>query len=499
MTTTLEQIPPARPRHKNLKFGLLALILTGLVWLGVVIWWQETHRLVVAQDVLIYLGAVPLLLICLVALAIATPRWIEQAFKARQMRNSAAALNTPSTETPRAEHVTSRLPLLGAVITTPIGNSLTDVLSALRERKSRPQLDASLTNEDGFPITTGRVADLDTTEIDQSLQSIVAGLPPDIRASYAGGDAFIRALALADSALTALEAQWPFPPRTLSQRNEASPSQGLPELFAKFIIPSHFSRAQQLTAERWFEQRMARLPNDQTPWSGEILVQDEGPNALVALDRFSQFAQREQRPVALLLCGCDSLLDDDHISALQMAGKLYSQSNPDGVVPAEASFALLAGSHQTIVANSLTAPVELAQTAFCTRDSSADTRKKNSHTVLGSTTEQVLQAMAITAGDVAGVICDADHRPSRISESLGTVLELLPHLDAIEDQHATNAAIGHAGAASSGLLLALAAELAREQPIAALSVAHSFERAVALLAPAGWNPQAEPNRPRPSA
>ena len=80
-----------------LKTGLLAALVFGLVWLAVIIWWQESHTLPTGVDIGLYLFALPL---ALLAAGWAGAR-VVRARRSRRRRSTPAAARTDKGRCPR--------------------------------------------------------------------------------------------------------------------------------------------------------------------------------------------------------------------------------------------------------------------------------------------------------------------------------------------------------------------------------------------------------------
>src|ERR1700754_946353 len=48
-----------------IKSSLIAALVFGIIWLAVIIWWQESHALPTAVDIGLYLLVLPLAVLCL--------------------------------------------------------------------------------------------------------------------------------------------------------------------------------------------------------------------------------------------------------------------------------------------------------------------------------------------------------------------------------------------------------------------------------------------------
>jgi hypothetical protein len=151
------------------KWSLVSIALVAMIWLAVVVWWQTTQRVVTLQDTLVYLFAFPLAVLMFVGLL---KWWV---FRRKHREASAAAeASTIDGASSAPGEPTPKLPVLAAWAITSFAANSEEFLEVLKERRIRPLPDPLLTDDQGFPILTGRVPQLDTGAIQHQLLHIVS-------------------------------------------------------------------------------------------------------------------------------------------------------------------------------------------------------------------------------------------------------------------------------------------------------------------------------------
>lgn len=471
--------------------GLLALVLVAAIWFAVILWWQTTQRIVSMTDVLVHLVLLP---------ALALTAWLTFHLIRNRQHQRTAAAPSPSASagasalaeagTP-ASHT---LPILSAWAVTSLGNDAHDFHAALKKKRQRPQPDALLCDDRGFPLLSARIVALDSA-IDDDNASL------DVDATR---DAFLRTSALLSQLLQQAASDWPLAveatetgPVVLQQgtlRGNAAPiqMQDTPlHLTIKLLLPSWFQPHETDALRGHLRKELACLPFAADHAPIELLPAADDAAVLDILDRFSMETKQTSHPQALLLLVAESALCDTVTEEWQAAGRLFTSDHPAGLMPGEAAFGLLC-INQAAANAALTEPLcSIGRVHSMRRAISIDDEKKPDSTVLSETVRQALALSGLDGTNIAAVCCDADHRSNRTLECMGAMLEHTPQLDAVRDRIAVNEACGHTGAASvAGSLVAAVMEVhSSGQPALLFNVGHLYERAAAVLWPLDAAPQ----------
>lgn len=463
-------------------FRALALLVAVccLTWLGVLWWWQRADHDIGVTDVVIYLGLLPLaLMLLLLAL-----RWAWRSAQARQAAIAAAGAGaTASSADAAAPPQTGAdaqaghawLQLVGASVSSVAGESR-ELLDAAAQGKPLPKPDAELTNDEGMPVLSARISELDHSV--QALQPRFDAVLASVQArhcEHAGAepDADVwRALA----ALTQpLQAQWdellsllpapeaPVDEGVIVRRQTASP---LPVVQVLLCWPAHWGLLEQRLGRQWVEQLLSSQPDDR-PTACTVSITGlpgDTQSLWLRVDQLTRAREGDEQPDWLLLAACHCDLTPSRIDALAHAGLLFdSGRNAGGRIPGEGAAALLLTRPTWQPPEAREVPVvRMHRAVLARREKSVEARGRVAHSELAQALDQCLQAAHIEAGAIAALVCGADQHSPRGTELFGLTIAALGHLDPVEDMRLLGRVTGHLGVA--GPLLTLAA--AREQTLA---------------------------------
>lgn len=493
--------------NKLLRALALLAAVCCLTWLGVLWWWQRTGRDVGESDVVIYLVLLPLALLSL-GLAL---RWAWRSARARQAAADAAAVATaaggavagagaaPAVEGADAQGGHAWLQLVGASVCSVAGEA-PELLDAAAQGKPLPKPDAALTNDEGMPVLSARISELDRAvqELQPRFDAVLASVQAR-HSEHAGAepDADVwRALA----ALTQpLQAQWnellsllpapeaPVDEGVIVRRQTANP---LPVVQVLLCWPAHWGPLEQRLGRQWVEQLLSS-PTDDQPTACTVSITGlpgDTQSLWLRVDQLTRAREGDELPDWLLLAACHCDVAPSRIDALTHAGLLFdSGRNAGGRIPGEGAAALLLTRPTWQPPEAREVPlVRMHRAVLARREKSVEARGRVAHSELAQALEQCLQTARIEAGAVAALVCGADQHSPRGTELFGLTLDALGHLDPVEDMRLLGRVTGHLGVA--GPLLALAA--AREQTLAlggstlALGMDDPVLRLVMLVQPA---------------
>jgi hypothetical protein len=477
-----------------IKWSLISIVLVAVIWLGVIIWWQATQRVVTLQDTLVYLGVLPLALLICVGLL----QW--RSFRARHPKPSHTEDATDEAPAAAVESA-PRLPILSAWAITSFAADAEAFLHSVRDRKVRPMPDASLTDEQGFPVLTTRIADLDTAALHDELFRIVAKR----KVEHAGDpenrrETLLRTLALLarllDQVLDDLPRHTHASAGTQAQPSgdaytlrghaaSSSVSDHRLRLRVTLLIPAHFDPVEQQLAFAFLTQRIAalRVPGEYIYL--DIRAAEDDATALALMDQFSNESRHDRHAQALLLLACDSALCDTIAEDWQANGRLFNSRCPNGLMMGEAAFAVLCANDKAVKAAAATPACSLTRVVRARRDAPADAPGKPSASCLSKVVQDALLAANLPGESIGTVSCDADHRSNRALECMGAMMEQTPHLDAIQNRLAAAEACGHIGSASvtAALVAAVMQSKDSEHPVLLFNVGHVIDRTAAVLIP----------------
>jgi hypothetical protein len=159
------------------RLGLLVLV-TVLVWLGIIAYWRAIRLAPTPADVGLYLLALPLSLWLALLLAAALVRRKRQKYAPAE--DGALTSLEGGVTGPEGRAAINRVAVnvLAAEVITPHGNTIGEIARRL-ETDMVPPLDAALTDYNGFPLPARRCADLDLAAVPAEWRSGEASSLPD--------------------------------------------------------------------------------------------------------------------------------------------------------------------------------------------------------------------------------------------------------------------------------------------------------------------------------
>jgi hypothetical protein len=479
--------------RRTLKWLAISLAVLAAIWLAILAWWQTTHRAIGTADVLIYLLGLPLLVLVCIALLYR---------RASPKINAAvhqATSEAPATVLPRNGAASSdRLPIIGTWAATSLGMEATPLIEALSSRRNRPTPDEQLLDDAGFPLLGSRAKDLDMNAVKQDLVEIIAaGMTDSPPAPDEWRDAPLRSLALLHAVLDQILREWPLPAFD-SAREEDAPlpllrgSSGLGnpgfrfDMEVKLLVSASLKPYEREFIRTCVARRLKAIPQGNHPFNLDVIAAEDDTTALKLAHDFHLAATGTGCSQALLLLAADSSLCPSVVEDWASRDVLFDPRRPNGLMMGEAAFAVLFVNDTALQATSIAPLCHMAPVFSARRQSSADSPGKASHDCLAEIIEAALEAASLASDAVAMVICDTDHRISRVLECVGAMTIQTPQLDAIQNRLALNESCGYLGAASvPGLLATGAMQVHRAtHPVLLFNVSHSIERAAAVLLPA---------------
>lgn len=419
-----------------LKKSLLVLALFAVVWLAVIIWWQESRTLPTGVDIGLYLFALPL--------AVLGALWLG----ARAVRAARAPKPEPLASAPAADEAPAALAQLRIVAVAAraaAGPDAAGIAEALVEQQ-RPELDPELKTLQGFPIFAARVPQLDDVELYAAARE--RGAPAEALAT-----AGLRATALlADIAATLTNDAH----RRVTELDVPARDEDWPLLRFDIVLPASWPQAAR-------ERARAQVLAAAGVWPDtRVSATEHGARDAMAVDMLlrelaSASSSAADAPTWRIVLAADGYVDQDLVAQWDADAMLLTHANPQGRVPGEAAAGVLLGqAHSTSTADATDVHVALSPVTH--RQKPADARGAQAEPALADLTRDLVQRAAIAPDSVIHVISDADHRGSRPLEALNVASQLFEHLDTAKDCHAVGVACGHTGVAASLLTLAVACE-----------------------------------------
>ena len=436
-----------------LKKGLLILALFAVVWLAVIIWWQESRTLPTGVDIGLYLFALPLAMLAALWLGVRAVR------AARAPKPEPAAAPQAAAEAP-ARAV--ELHVIAVAARASAGDDAASILQALAEQK-RPELDPELKTQQGFPVFAARVPGLDDMALYATAQE--RGAPPDALAI-----ATLRVTALLTDIASTLTRQ---AHRHVTELDVPARDEDWPLLRFELLLPADWPEAARQRV-RTEVLAAARVWPDARVSATEHLARD----AIAADLLLRELASIPDTPPQwrVVLAG-DGYVDAERVAQWDAETTLLTHANPHGRVPGEAAAGLLLGPADA------DAQVRVALSPVMHRQKPADARGAQAEAAFSDLARDLLERADVPADSVIQIVSDADHRGSRPLEPLGVASQLFTHMDAAKDCQSVGATCGHTGAAASLLTLAVAADacVQFDQAVLTLTLQDPALRCAALV------------------
>jgi len=436
-----------------LKKGLLILALFAVVWLAVIIWWQESRTLPTGVDIGLYLFALPLAMLAALWLGVRAVR------AARAPKPEPAAAPQAAAEAP-ARAVD--LHVIAVAARASAGDDAASILQALAEQK-RPELDPELKTQQGFPVFAARVPGLDDMALYATAQE--RGAPPDALAI-----ATLRVTALLTDIASTLTRQ---AHRHVTELDVPARDEDWPLLRFELLLPADWPEAARQRV-RTEVLAAARVWPDARVSATEHLARD----AIAADLLLRELASIPDTPPQwrVVLAG-DGYVDAERVAQWDAETTLLTHANPHGRVPGEAAAGLLLGPADA------DAQVRVALSPVLHRQKPADARGAQAEAAFSDLARDLLERADVPADSVIQIVSDADHRGSRPLEPLGVASQLFTHMDAAKDCQSVGATCGHTGAAASLLTLAVAADacVQFDQAVLTLTLQDPALRCAALV------------------
>ena len=456
-----------------LQVGAAALVVFGASWGGATWYWRATNQLPSTTDLVLYLVVLPLALMTAFVLA-------RRALSTKDAAPAPAMPVTPDTG-PATSTGMPALSMVAAALRTAHGNSAEELADALADHKARAALDEHLTDDDGYPILSART----TVTTDDVQDEFRVWLSEGTLLDPGFNEAQWRALALGSAVVGELAAS--AAAHSALHTAEAAmldATSGVPMLQLVVLLPQGWNEAQRRTGTDWLRHSAAQWGWPLARISASVAPAGQLPAPTIA--QLAHHAATSEEPLVAIVLACDSHISEASVRDLAAAGKLFTSTNQQGLIPGEgAAGLLLADARQAALIDAGDLP--RLQCSAALRNASADTARKPDASVLTALGAQQLKGAALDGAGLAMLVSDSDLRTSRYMEIKELVKEAAPQLDTADEVQHTGIAMGACGAASYLAALALARHHAIElnAPVLCASAADPFARSVALIRPGG--------------
>ena len=489
--------------------GLLLLALVFLaIWLLVIGYWRVTGTDPTGAELALYLVGMPIAVIAVFFGGKALLKRVRNNDTDAEVASTDAngGGDTPA-EASRPEDELY-LCLLDSALRLPVGSSGEDALAVLAEGKTRPGLDDALVDDQGFPVFATRVEDITDEGLEQALalpdqhnDTPLRWSPEQMRALAMGRGVLDDLLAGQLAQLFAeLQAHADGePPHDSPDREAANP----PPLHMRPLLPAHWSVAHRELASTWFrEHAEAQLLHPELTVAAKHAIQRAGAPGFGDLNDLALAAHNEDRNSLCVILACDSLIGDTEIARLDGEGRLFSQSNPGGMVPGEGAAGVVVVTHPMLadVASADYARVHRAAMGDRKTRAGDKSRRSEDQALLGRLGTKALANARCAAEDIGFVISDAGIDATQGRERAQLIGDKLDHLDPTAECPNIGTACGDLGFVGTLAALALSHSAVRNtgRPVLAISLSHPLQRAAAVLQPPA-GPESDRDDSEPAA
>jgi hypothetical protein len=498
------------------KILALLLVITTLVWLTTLWRWQSNQVDPGGVAVVMYLLVLPVLLTAALVGAVwgvgrmrryaAAP--IVPASSAKASAGQAQA-GAPASAPPKPTHFT----VLAAAAETRAGKAWPAACQAITKGDCKPELDPEIKDDEGLPVFTAPVDDVDTAfiadQLDQWAEQRAGTDEGGEWVGYQCPDEVPRALVLAEKCLgdmlDAVELQWPalgglrLPDAGRPAGNAAALK--VPTAVIRIGVPARWPDQARQLATQWLEQLLDPLVETGLQAAGQTRAMARNSRAAVQvhvhpvesaeafwrlIDQQMQQWQRDGDPGLMLALVADSHVSPLEVDRWQARQELFSGQQQNGRVPGEAAAGLLLASPAWPALPDALPPIAwLHRAGVFERQKPADASGRISADTLQQAIADTLRAANADASSITHITTEADHRASRTAEVFQALQEVIPHIEPMEQVLRLGAGCGDMGIARLGVATALAAAQVSEsdEPGLVLATFDPIARMALLVTP----------------
>lgn len=464
-----------------LKIVGASILAIAIIWALVLGWWQANDYQPSSFELLLYLGALPLALIGGFLLLKGFIDHIKNPPAPSEPQNPETIDNDPlasaAAKTAAAERGYS-IALIGASVATASGMSSSEILDAVAAGK-RPEPDAELLDEAGFPVFSARVERLDADVLGEWLAAHQDTLPKH----FLDGEP-VRALALLDMLLPAALDD----ARNLMDKNKPET-----RLRIQWLVPSSWERDHYPALLAWLrDSYLAEF--DKTRFEASVRPVGTEVDVLKEIDELILAAKREQLEHDIhLIVGANSHIGESTVQTWSDQNRLFTANRQSGQIPGESAICLLFTGTPEDGVITPDESVRVSRISSARRDKSADAGGRVGSALLEQLIGGVLTIRGIDAADVKKIVSDGDHRDTRVTELMTAVGQQFKELDPMADCHSIGIACGTTSPLGGLLALACSRDkvLAEGGSVVCISNQDAIARAVLVVEPFSPSPGSE--------
>jgi len=446
---------------------LFALFLVTLivVWALVLGWWQSNDHEPTNTESLLYLIALPLALFGGFILLNGFINGLRNPPPAKPAEAPAPEANAAA-QTDDAER-RQQLTILGNALVTPVGQDVPAVIAAVQAGKA-PKPDAMLKDEDGFPVFTARVEDIDLPVFVDGLKAFtdVDRWP----------EALPRALAMADSVFSELLVDL----RDLLDAH----AQAEIALRIEWVLDGPVDDAMCGQIKAWLHETHLQAFAPRV-FQVNLHPATDDLAALRLIDAMVVGLNQTPTPSVAVVVASMSNLSEPRILQWQTERRLFTPKQQTGQIPGEGAAGIALATEASAQLLAPESPLRISRVNIHARGKPADGGGRISAELCTQLATDLLRIADCPAATISALVSDGDHRATRQGEALGVIDDSFEALDPAQHYAAVGTVCGSAPPVTALLALQCAVQMVRDAsaPVLALSVQHPTLRAVALIQP----------------
>lgn len=455
---------------------ILAGCLVVAVWVMVILYWRAGTHMPSKSDVAKYLILLPLMLLTFIFLIWRMSQRLGMSGISSPASIVPVNVSVDENREPAQAVIPSALAMVASSIITRYGPTIEDMIAGLGSAQADFELDPQLTDRNGYPILSGRIAELNAADLFSQYRrwmTIHGMLVED----WISEDA--RAIALAYQVCTELSqtllTRFPFIKSTSDA--EAIPQAHIwPLLCLVFVSPERWSVSQKNSIMHWFAEVI-----NQEGWPVERLViypLDELGTAdpLALINQLNIEGNRSCAADYYLLIASQSFIGEDSVVAAQAGHQVYPGQRTR--IPGEAAAGLVLTTGREADKASPDSAVYVHLSAWRQRDKTADDVRRISPEMLIETIRDALEFAGTSAEQIVGITADTDARANRIGELYEAMQEIAPEMEMAIDCFKAGNGCGDIGAVASLAALLAASQLVSEKRQPVVCVCNNDETAL---------------------
>ncbi len=465
--------------------SLLAVATFATVWLATIFYWRSSHRIPTTTDVALYFAFIPAAL--LLAFWLGHTAWKRSGEKAKENSESSTALvaASPSTGISAESERLLSIAILAAAVRSAHGKSADELNTVLKADNDLFELDTELTDEEGYPILTARITELDEDDGEDKLNDwLQANHKTDVSWSPEATRALLMGAELV-SELAQTAVKHPQLAEYLSAAENKRKAIPLAALQLVTLFPKDWQEAHRTVALDWYTHLIveAGWPIEKilTPIQSHYHL----THGITAIDQLMLSAYRTSLPCYSLLVACESYIGESSVEDWAGIEKSYFGKSKIGLIPSEGAAGLLLADEQNLKLFEHVQASKLYRPTQTKLSDTVITTETERQRLLSELLQSALEVSKVQAAHITLVTTDTDVQASKQSELLSVGFDVLPHLDSNEQFLNVSSSLGMLGGVASVTALALAHHEAstKEGKVAFISNIDQLTRAASILTP----------------